>query len=157
MRRRFVGVAVALVVVVVAVTTLVGVLVGSVLGRGSDSRVWPMVVGAGVLVALLVAATRLTLRWARPVSAVIEAADRVADGDLGARAPAAGPGAVRRLSWSFNTMATRLQEDDARRRALLADVAHELRTPMSVVRGNLEGMLDGVYEPDAGRIERLLG
>src|SRR4029453_9941865 len=59
----------------------------------------------------------------------------------------------------------RLHANETQRRALLADVAHELRPPLSVIRGNVEGMLDGVYPPDdahlgpglAGRARRLRG
>src|SRR6185503_14872313 len=49
-------------------------------------------------------------------------------------------------------MTARLQANEDQRRRLLADVTHELRTPLSVVRGNLEGIADGVYEPDAERL-----
>jgi two-component system sensor histidine kinase BaeS len=53
-------------------------------------------------------------------------------------------------------MAARLQANEDQRRRLLADVTHELRTPLSVVRGNLEGLADGVYEPDAERLGAVL-
>jgi two-component system OmpR family sensor kinase/two-component system sensor histidine kinase BaeS len=53
-------------------------------------------------------------------------------------------------------MAGRLQAQDEQRRHLMADVAHELRTPLSVVQGRLEGLLDGVYPRDDARIGELL-
>jgi two-component system OmpR family sensor kinase/two-component system sensor histidine kinase BaeS len=53
-------------------------------------------------------------------------------------------------------MTERLQANETQRRALLADVAHELRTPLSVIRGNVEGMLDGVYPPDEAHLGPLL-
>ena len=53
-------------------------------------------------------------------------------------------------------MAARLEASDAQRRRLLADVAHELRTPLAVVRGNVEGMLDGLYAPDPARLDTIL-
>ena len=56
---------------------------------------------------------------------------------------------MRRLADSFNAMTERLETGDRLRRDLLADVAHELRTPLAVVQGNVEGMVDGVYQPDA--------
>jgi two-component system sensor histidine kinase BaeS len=67
-----------------------------------------------------------------------------------------GPGDVRRLASAFNEMAERLQTNEERRRRLMADVAHELRTPMTVIRGHAEGALDGVYEPDRAHLARIV-
>jgi signal transduction histidine kinase len=53
-------------------------------------------------------------------------------------------------------MTERLQANETQRRALLADVAHELRTPLSVIRGNVEGMLDGVYPADGAHLGPVL-
>jgi two-component system OmpR family sensor kinase/two-component system sensor histidine kinase BaeS len=53
-------------------------------------------------------------------------------------------------------MAERLAANEAQRRGLLADVAHELRTPLSVIRGNVEGMLDGLYPADQAHLEPIL-
>jgi two-component system sensor histidine kinase BaeS len=75
------------------------------------------------------------------------AADRVAEGDLSVRVPERGPGDFGRLARSFNRMVDELARADRQRRNLTADVAHELRTPLHVIQGNLEGILDGVYEP----------
>src|SRR4030095_17000014 len=63
---------------------------------------------------------------------------------------------VGRLTHAFTQRTERLQANEAQRRALLADVAHELRTPLSVIRGNVEGMLDGVYPPDEAHLGPLL-
>src|SRR2546428_13486771 len=63
---------------------------------------------------------------------------------------------MRRLGRSFNSMAERLSANEEQRRNLLADLAHELRTPLSVIQGNLEGMLDGLYPPDQAHLEPLL-
>jgi signal transduction histidine kinase len=87
---------------------------------------------------------------------VMEAADRVAGGDYSTRVQVRGPGEVGRLASSFNQMTERLQANETQRRALLADVAHELRTPLSVIRGNVEGMLDGVYPPDEAHLGPVL-
>jgi len=112
-------------------------------------------VGLG-LGAALAAHGGWSLRTAAALGDVMDAADRVAEGDYAARVPVPAKGEVAGLARSFNAMASRLEVDAQQRRALFADVAHELRTPLSVVRGNVEGMLDGVYPRDDERLETLL-
>jgi two-component system sensor histidine kinase BaeS len=99
---------------------------------------------------------RSVRRMFGPIGDVMEAADRVADGDYSVRVRERGPGEVRRLGRAFNDMTKRLQASDEQRRRLLADVTHELRTPLSVVRGSLEAIADGVYEADAERVAAVL-
>ena len=109
--------------------------------------------GACVAAALVLAAAR---RVALPVAAVMDAADRVANGDYAARVEERGPAPVRGLARSFNTMATRLQSHDKVRRDLMADVAHELRTPLTIMQGKLEGLIDGVYPRDERQLAEVL-
>ncbi len=90
-------------------------------------------------------AYQLARRYVDPLADVIAAAQAVAGGRLSARAPVRGPGDLRVLNDSFNHMADALERSDRERRDLLADVAHELRTPLSIVQGRLEGMVDGIY------------
>lgn len=125
-------------------------------GTSSGARSAAGAGGAALFVLGLVFIGRSVRRMAGPIGEVMEAADRVADGDYSARVSARGPGEVRRLGRSFNEMATRLQASDDQRRGLLADVTHELRTPLSVIRGNLEGIIDGVYAPDPERLTTVL-
>jgi signal transduction histidine kinase len=106
-----------------------------------------------VLVIGFVLFGRAIRRTARPIGEVMDAAERITDGDLSARAPMHGPQDVRNLAGAFNRMAERLELTERQRRDLLADVAHELRTPLSVIRGRVEGMRDGLYEPDAEHLE----
>ena len=108
---------------------------------------------AGLIVTVMLGAMR---RFASPLGAVMDAADRVAEGNYAARAPEDGPPPMRALAHSFNTMTERLQNADRLRRDLMADVAHELRTPLSVLQGRLEGLLDGVYPRDDAQISQLL-
>ncbi len=91
-------------------------------------------------------AYQLARRYVDPLADVIAAAQAVAGGRLSARAPVRGTGDLRALNDSFNHMADALERSDRERRELLADVAHELRTPLSIVQGRLEGMVDGIYE-----------
>jgi signal transduction histidine kinase len=106
---------------------------------------------AGVFIA-----ARSLRRATQPIEEMMDAADHVAQGDYTARVPERGPRDVRHLVRAFNSMSERLQLNDEQRRRLLADISHELRTPLTVLQGNLEGMLDGVYQPEAGRLESLV-
>jgi two-component system OmpR family sensor kinase/two-component system sensor histidine kinase BaeS len=90
------------------------------------------------------------------VGDVMEAADRVAAGDYSVRLEERGPREMRRLVRSFNAMAERLAASEDQRRSLLADVAHELRTPLSVIQGTIEGILDGVYAPKRANLDAVL-
>jgi two-component system OmpR family sensor kinase/two-component system sensor histidine kinase BaeS len=115
---------------------------------------------AGAVALLLVAGLWLAggalRRFALPVADLVETAGRLADGDYGARVVERGPPAVRRLAVAFNQMATRLEAQQTERRNLLAEIAHELRTPLAVMQGNLEGLLDGVYPRDDAHLSAVL-
>ena len=152
MRRVALAVVVLLVLLFAAVFLAV-VAATSALG---DVAGWTRgLVGVGAL-AVFVGAIWLIARSVRrmlgPIGDVLEAAERVADGDYSARVDPRGPREVRRLGRTFNEMTARIEASDGERRRLLADVTHELRTPLSVVQGNLEGIVDGVYAADEERI-----
>lgn len=100
--------------------------------------------------------SRAFKKMGTPLADVMAAADAVADGDLSVRVTERGPGEIRRLSVSFNRMVDELARADKQRRNMTADVAHELRTPLHILRGNLEGLLDGVYEATTEQIESML-
>jgi len=95
-------------------------------------------------------------RYARQLGDVIEAAGRIAEGDLSTRVTERGSREVRVLARAFNTMSARLEASEQQRRRLLADVSHELRTPLSVVQGNLEALLDGVHPADEDHLRAIL-
>jgi signal transduction histidine kinase len=98
----------------------------------------------------------LTRRVVTPLAEVIAAAEEIAGGNLQTRVGAQGPDDLRDLSDSFNKMADSLDRNDRERRDMLADIAHELRTPLTVMRGRLEGIMDGVYPADEGSIGPVL-
>jgi signal transduction histidine kinase len=83
----------------------------------------------------------------RPVRRLAAATADIARGKLDARVESPGADELGQLGQSFNSMAAALQRQEEERRSMLADIAHELRTPLSVLRGNLEAMLDGLLEP----------
>jgi two-component system OmpR family sensor kinase/two-component system sensor histidine kinase BaeS len=100
----------------------------------------------------LVIGLLLTRRVVTPLAEVIAAAEEVAAGNLSTRVTVQGPHDLRALSDSFNQMAGALEQNDRERRGMLADIAHELRTPLSILRGRLEGVMDGVYPADQEHI-----
>ncbi|MCB9154785.1 MAG: HAMP domain-containing histidine kinase [Caldilineae bacterium] len=129
---------------------------------GGDGQVTAVVwlISCGLVIALPLMAAGVAGRAfrsiARPLGDVMEAADAVAEGDLSARVPERGSREFRQLAQSFNRMASGLELSDQQRRNLMADVAHELRTPLHIIQGNLEGVLDGVYDATPDHIEATL-
>lgn len=105
---------------------------------------------------LVVAAILLVRRFVNPLADVIYAAREMAQGKLGTRVSSKGPQDLRSLSESFNEMASSLERSDRERREMLADVAHELRTPLSVIRGRLEGIVDGIYSENGSQVSMAL-
>ena len=102
---------------------------------------------AGLILVALAGSVVIARRVARPVWRLTMASLRLADGNLDVRVPAKGRGDLAVLSASFNAMAQAVQNSEERQRRLIADVAHEMRTPLSNLRGYLEGLSDGVVEP----------
>ena len=97
--------------------------------------------------AALLLATLLSRNLSGPLRRLAAAAGELAAGKRGLRVEATGGGEVGQLERSFNAMAAALEQQEALRRQLIADIAHELRTPLAVIRGNLEALLDGIYRP----------
>ena len=124
----------------------------------------------GILVAAAAAtgvSWLLATRIAHPVEELSRTADALAAGRLGERAPhPAAEDELADLTDAFNGMADALERTDATRRRLLADLAHELRTPLATIEAYHEGLADGVVEADAdtlatlhdatGRLQRLV-
>lgn len=98
--------------------------------------------GAALVLALL-----LSRGLTASLRALATAAGQIAAGRRGLQVREAGGGEVESLARSFNAMARALEGQEALRRQLIADIAHELRTPLAVIRGNLEALLDGIYRP----------
>ncbi|MBI4283902.1 MAG: HAMP domain-containing protein [Chloroflexi bacterium] len=87
-----------------------------------------------------------------PLGKVTVAARQVAEGNLEQKVDIRGSGELAELGESFNLMAATLSHDQQLRRNMVADIAHELRTPLSILQGNIEAMLDGVLETNTDNL-----
>jgi len=90
-----------------------------------------------------------------PLSQLEEAARDIGRRDLGRRVDVQGSREIVALGRAFNQMAGELERQETLRRNLVADVAHELRTPLSILQGNLRAILDDVYPLDKAEVARL--
>ncbi len=132
--------------------------------RTSLSSAFGLAILAGIATAVgaaLVASHRI----ARPLTAVRDAARRLASGHYAERVPIPDTEELASLAEDVNRLAANLEATEQRRIELISEVAHELRTPVATIRGYMEGLLDGVFEPspeifaaasrEAARLERL--
>ena len=108
-----------------------------------------------VLAAALVVTGFLVRRITGPLGRIETGAARVGSGDFSARVPVTSRDELGRVAGRFNEMAASLEEADIWRNRLISDSAHELRTPMSLIQGRLEMMLDGVYDIDRQNVKRV--
>lgn len=89
-----------------------------------------------------------TNRLTGPLRRIAEAARRFGDGDFSVRVPVTGDDEVAQLSVTFNAMARNLEAIDSSRASFMGNIAHELRTPMTTIKGFIDGMLDGTIPPE---------
>jgi two-component system, OmpR family, sensor histidine kinase BaeS len=116
------------------------------------------IAGAAGLAALLALITGLTVarRITRPVTRLIAVTRSMASGDRAARAGGIrAPGELRELAVAFDQMASTLDRQEQLRRDLVADVAHELRTPVAILQAGHEALLDGLAEPTPAELTSL--
>ncbi|MBI2287670.1 MAG: HAMP domain-containing protein [Chloroflexi bacterium] len=109
---------------------------------------------SGVALAIFLGSL-FTRQIVAPLSKVTAAARRVAEGNLKQRVDIGGSSELAELGESFNTMATTLSHDQELRQNMVADIAHELRTPLSILQGNVEAMLDGVLKVNTENLASL--
>lgn len=121
-------------------------------------NIWLLICCAPAIVLFLILLTIYTLysRFGRPLRQIFGAIDSVAEGDLSVRVPDDNSPQFGELIKRFNRMVADLERAGQQRRNLTADIAHELRTPLHLIQGNLEGVLDGVYQPTPEHINATL-
>ena len=117
-------------------------------------RVTFLSTGIGLIAALFVSLIFARL-IGRPLEALTRAVRRMGAGDLQQRVPEEGSAETVELARSFNAMASNLALSQRLRQQLVADVAHELRTPLANIRGYLEAIEDGVVEADEATLRTL--
>ena len=165
----FVGVSISAIAVLAVVTLLSAESERTDLGSGeassttkavgafADALLHTVVIGALLAAALAVLVALVVSRWiTRPVQRLIRVTRVREAGDRDARVgPLRAPSEVAELAVAFDQMADAIGHEDKLRRALVADVAHELRTPLGVLQATTEAMLDGFVEPTFEAISSL--
>lgn len=124
-----------------------------VFARRSDNfLLWCMVVVGGVAVLL---SLLFSQRLIRPIKDLASAASEISQGNLQRQVQTSRRDEVGELAGAFNRMARALKAQESLRRKLIADVAHELRTPLGAMRGEIEALIDGLVPNDTARLQSL--
>ena len=141
-------------IAILACAVLAGAVVGGLIAR---LGAWPVALLAVAFALLLLTAGLGGLRrMTRPMTPLIDAAQRIEAGDYSVQVPESGPRDLRSVARAFNEMSARLKASDEQRRGFLAELAHEFRTPLTVIRGQAEAIADGVYLGDAAHLTPIL-
>ncbi len=111
-----------------------------------------LLLGSVAILSGIILARRLT----RPITRLARAADSISQGNLHERIEISGSDELATLSLSFNRMAQTLEKQNALRKRINANFAHEMRTPLAIMQGQLEGMLDGLIPNERRVLESLL-
>lgn len=121
-------------------------------------NIWILICGAPIVLAVIVLVTVVNLytRFGKPLDELFDAINKVEEGDLSVRVRENNSDMFSDLFKRFNKMVGELERAEQQRRNLTADIAHELRNPLHIIQGNLEGSLDGVYQPTPEHINATL-
>jgi two-component system sensor histidine kinase BaeS len=139
------------------VAAVMGGFAGAAFGRQGSHPFFPFFLFPILFVVLIVVVAAGGMRRVTgPMNSLIDAARRIESGDYSARVPESGSRDIRSVARAFNSMSERLKAIDEQRRNFMADVTHELRTPLSVIRGQAEAIADGLYPADALHLAPIL-
>lgn len=117
--------------------------------RSNHFLLYSLIVLGGLAIALSIIFSR---KLTNPIKQLTTAAEAIADGNFAERVETTEKDEVGRLSSAFNFMAQALQKQESLRKKLISNVAHELRTPVTAMQGELEGMADGLIAMDRGQV-----
>ena len=101
-----------------------------------------------ILLATMIAVYFISEKITNPLKSMSRAAKSFASGRFDVRVPVTGQDEISELAGAFNTMATSLSSSEELRRSFLANVSHDLRTPMTTISGFIDGIIDGTIPPD---------
>ena len=104
----------------------------------------------------LIAGIILSSQITQPIARLRNTIRKVTRSHYTIRAPETGSREVRELIHSFNRLIEELEDQETMRQALLADIAHELKTPITKIRGQIEGILDGVYQANVPTMKKVV-
>lgn len=110
-----------------------------------------LILGGFAILLSIIFSSRLT----NPIKKLASAAKAISEGNFKSRVKITGKDEIGKLSESFNMMAKNLELQESLRRRLISNVAHELRTPLSAMRGELEGMIDGLIPVNKNQLQSL--
>jgi two-component system, OmpR family, sensor kinase len=116
--------------------------------------IWPLLIAAGIaLVIALLLAIFLARSIYRPLVTVTKAAQQISRGDYSQRIKPEGPKEIKELAESFNRMTEDVEQAQLRLRHFVADVSHELRSPLTSIQGFAQALLDGTASDDATKLK----
>lgn len=118
------------------------------------NQILVVAVAAALLTAVIVS-TFVTRRLVGPIQRMKVASQRIAAGEYAERVEIAGEDELAALARAFNQMAQTMEETEERRRQLVGDVAHELRTPLANIKGVMEGLTDEVLPADPSTFQQV--
>jgi signal transduction histidine kinase len=114
-----------------------------------------LVAGAVAGLVALALAALLVRQFTRPLARLTQASHAIARGDLGVRVPVQTRDEFGELAATFNHMADNLETQENTRRQMMADIAHELRTPLAGIQGTVEALQDGIFLPNAENLQAI--
>ncbi len=116
---------------------------------------WFFIIAGSAIAVALIIAWFLSRNLLKPIRRISEGTTALAAGDYGKRIEITSKDELGELSQHFNLLAKTLEENEHSRKQWIADISHELRTPLSILRGEIEAMIDGVRTMDNERLQAL--
>jgi len=156
---RFFPVAILFFVILLCFIGGASAMLFEVFTKSSEAKnSWLLLCGApfGVVLIIFIVIFNLYTRFGKPLRDIFNAIDSVSEGNLTVRVPNDDSPQFSELIKRFNKMVGELERAEQQRRNLTTDIAHELRTPLHIIQGNLEGVIDGVYQPTPEHINNTL-
>lgn len=113
------------------------------------------IVGLSTLLLASLLALLLSRHLVKPIHRLRQGTRQLTDGNYAMRMPPYGRDELGQLTRDFNQLAERLQQNEASRKQWIADIAHELRTPIAILRGEIEALQDGINQPNTSTLASL--